>query len=175
MTVSSAVAATRAYIGLGSNLEDPPAQINKAVRALAMIPTTTVIADSGLYLSKPMMLDSSDQQPDYYNAVVLIETQLAAHALLDHLQRIEREQGRVRGERWGARTIDLDILLFGDEVINDERLSVPHPGLHEREFVLYPLMNIDSTLTIPGRGKLEQLVENCSENGLKYLGVLEID
>ena len=171
--VSSAVATTRAYIGLGSNLEDPPGQIKKALRALAMIPATNVIADSGLYLSKPMVLDSNDQQPDYYNAVVLVETQLSAHALLDHLQQIEREQGRVRGERWGARTIDLDILLFDDHVINDERLTVPHPGLHQREFVLYPLQNIDSTLTIPGRGKLEQLVENCPDNGLKYLGVLE--
>jgi 2-amino-4-hydroxy-6-hydroxymethyldihydropteridine diphosphokinase len=170
---SSAVATTRAYIGLGSNLEDPPGQIKKALRALAMIPATSVIADSGLYLSKPMVLDSNDQQPDYYNAVVLVETQLSAHALLDHLQQIEREQGRVRGERWGARTIDLDILLFDDQVINDERLTVPHPGLHEREFVLYPLQNIDSTLTIPGRGKLEELVENCPDNGLKYLGVLE--
>ena len=170
---SSAVATTRAYIGMGSNLEDPPGQIKKALRALAMIPATSVIADSGLYLSKPMVLDSNDQQPDYYNAVVLVETQLSAHALLDHLQQIEREQGRVRGERWGARTIDLDILLFDDHVINDERLTVPHPGLHQREFVLYPLQNIDSTLTIPGRGKLEQLVENCPDNGLKYLGVLE--
>lgn len=171
--VSSAVATSRAYIGMGSNLEDPPGQIKKALRALAMIPATNVIADSGLYLSKPMVLDSNDQQPDYYNAVVLVETQLSAHALLDHLQQIEREQGRVRGERWGARTIDLDILLFDDHVINDERLTVPHPGLHQREFVLYPLQNIDSTLTIPGRGKLEQLVENCPDNGLKYLGVLE--
>ena len=171
--VSSAVATFRAYIGMGSNLEDPPGQIKKALRALAMIPATNVIADSGLYLSKPMVLDSNDQQPDYYNAVVLVETQLSAHALLDHLQQIEREQGRVRGERWGARTIDLDILLFDDQVINDERLTVPHPGLHQREFVLYPLQNIDSTLTIPGRGKLEQLVENCPDNGLKYLGVLE--
>ena len=171
--VSSAVATSRAYIGMGSNLEDPPGQIKKALRALAMIPATNVIADSGLYLSKPMVLDSNDQQPDYYNAVVLVETQLSAHALLDHLQQIEREQGRVRGERWGARTIDLDILLFDDQVINDERLTVPHPGLHQREFVLYPLQNIDSTLTIPGRGKLEQLVENCPDNGLKYLGVLE--
>ena len=170
---SSAVATTRAYIGMGSNLEDPPGQIKKALRALAMIPATKIIADSGLYLSKPMVLDSNDQQPDYYNAVVLVETQLSAHALLDHLQQIEREQGRVRGERWGARTIDLDILLFDDQVINDERLTVPHPGLHQREFVLYPLQNIDSTLTIPGRGKLEQLVENCPDNGLKYLGVLE--
>ena len=171
--VSSAVATFRAYIGMGSNLKDPPGQIKKALRALAMIPATNVIADSGLYLSKPMVLDSNDQQPDYYNAVVLVETQLSAHALLDHLQQIEREQGRVRGERWGARTIDLDILLFDDHVINDERLTVPHPGLHQREFVLYPLQNIDSTLTIPGRGKLEQLVENCPDNGLKYLGVLE--
>jgi 2-amino-4-hydroxy-6-hydroxymethyldihydropteridine diphosphokinase len=91
------------------------------------------------------------------------------------LQQIEQEQGRVRGERWGARTIDLDILLFDDQVINDERLTVPHPGLHEREFVLYPLQHIDSTLTIPGRGKLEQLVEKCPKKGLKYLGVIEID
>ena len=168
-------AATRVYIGLGSNLEDPPAQITRAVHALSKIPATNVIANSGLYLSKPMVLDPNDQQPDYYNAVVLVETQLSAHALLDHLQQIEHDQGRVRNERWGARTIDLDILLFDDHVINDERLTVPHPGLHEREFVLYPLQNIDSTLTIPGHGKLEQLVEKCPKKGLKYLGVIEID
>ena len=91
---SSAVAAKRVYIGLGSNLEDPPNQIKKAMRALTTIPATNVIANSGMYMSKPMVLDSSDQQPDYYNAVVLVQTQLSAHALLDHLQQIEHEQGR---------------------------------------------------------------------------------
>ena len=120
-----------------------------------------------------MVLDSGDQQPDYYNAVVLVETRLQPHALLDHLQQIEDKQGRVRAERWGARTIDLDILLFADRMINDDRLTVPHPGLHVREFVLYPMQNIDNTLTIPGRGKLEELIKNCPENGLKYLGAIE--
>ena len=170
---SGAAETARVYIGLGSNLEDTPEQIRKALQAIATIPGTRVIADSGMYLSKPMLLDSGDQQPDYYNAVVLVETQLLPHVLLDNLQQIENEQGRVRNERWGARTIDLDILLFADREIDDVRLTVPHPELHKRAFVLYPLLNIDSTLTIPGRGKLEQLVKQCPENGLKYLGAIE--
>lgn len=143
------------------------------MRALSEIPQTRVVADSGMYLSKPMVLDEAAQpQPDYYNAVALVETLLPVHVLLDHLQQIESNQGRVRDERWSARTIDLDVLLVGDQVINDERLVVPHPGLHLREFVLYPLQNIDSKLMIPGRGKLEQLIKNCPEHGLKYLGAI---
>ena len=100
-------------------------------------------------------------------------SQVAALELLDRLQRIENAQGRVRGERWGARCIDLDILLYGDRRIEHERLQVPHPGLHLREFVLYPLQRLDDSLRIPGHGKLRELLQQCPRNGIEYLGMIE--
>jgi 2-amino-4-hydroxy-6-hydroxymethyldihydropteridine diphosphokinase len=112
-------------------------------------------------------------QPDYYNAVAKIETQLDAYQLLDELQRIEHAQHRKRTEHWGPRTIDLDILMFDDLQINSERLTLPHPGIQQREFVLYPLRNIDDSLEIPGRGMLNDLIEHCPLNGLQYLGTIE--
>lgn len=165
---------SQVYIGLGSNLDDPPVQIRNALRALDALPGTRLIRNSGLYLSKPMVPPTGQiQQDDYYNAVAMIETQLRPHELLDCLQQIEQAQHRVRNERWGPRTVDLDILLFDDIQMNDERLTLPHPGLHLREFVLYPLHRIDRTLEIPGRGMLEELIKNCSQNGLQYLGNIE--
>lgn len=163
-----------AYIGLGSNLENPPQQIRKALRAIDIIPATGITAVSGLYSSKPMVPPSgSIAQPDYYNAVAKINTGLDPHALLDHLQRIEHAQQRKRMQHWGPRTIDLDILMFDNERINDERLTVPHPGIQTRAFVLYPLQEIDSALDIPGRGMLKDLIARCPENGLRYLGTIE--
>ena len=162
------------YIGLGSNLDKPDRQIKKAVTALHSIPQSKYIKDSGLYLSRPMQLPGDDsQQPDYYNAVVLLETQLEPLALLDYLQSIEKQQGRMRTGRWNSRTLDLDILLFGNLKIDSERLQVPHPGMCDREFVLYPLQNIEQALEIPGHGKLAQCVQKCSKNGLQYLGLIE--
>ena len=159
------------YIGLGSNLDNPGEQIKRAVDALQKLPKSKYIRDSGLYLSRPMQLpDDDSQQPDYYNAVVLLETFLEPLELLDSLQSIEKQQCRVRIERWSPRTLDLDILLFGNLRINSERLKIPHPGLCEREFVLYPLQNIEQELEIPGHGKLSQCVQKCSKNGLRFLG-----
>jgi 2-amino-4-hydroxy-6-hydroxymethyldihydropteridine diphosphokinase len=112
-------------------------------------------------------------QPDYHNAVAKIETQLDAYELLDQLQLIEQAQHRVRTEHWGPRTIDLDILMFDDLQMTSERLTLPHPGIQQREFVLYPLRNIDGSLEIPGRGMLNELIENCPKNGLQYLGTIE--
>ena len=161
------------YIGLGSNLDEPSLQINKAVAAIRTLPQSKYLKDSGLYLSKPMQLPSDDSlQADYYNAVVLLETQLEPLELLDHLQAIENRQGRVREGRWGSRTLDLDILLFGSMQINSERLQIPHPGLCEREFVLYPLQNIKQELDIPGHGKLTRCIQKCSKNGLQYIGLI---
>lgn len=165
------------YIGLGSNLDDPPGQIERALRALRALPQTAIIDDSGLFLSRPMLPPGklqgpSGEQPDYCNAVARLRTALGPFELLDQLQRIENEQGRVRGERWGARCIDLDILLYGQQCIEDERLRVPHPGLHLREFVLYPLQRLEPSLWIPGRGKLSELLLQCPRNGIEYLGMI---
>ena len=166
------------YIGLGSNLNNPPHQIRRAVRALRQLQRTVYLDDSGLFLSRPMLPPGAQQrvhggQPDYCNAVARLRTALEPLDLLDQLQRIEDEQGRVRGERWGARCIDLDILLYGDQCIEHERLQVPHPGLHLREFVLYPLQQLDPSLQIPGRGKLDALLRQCPRNGIEYLGMIE--
>ena len=162
------------YIGLGSNLGNPSVQLFEAVNTIRELPQSTYIKDSGMYLSKPMQLvDDKTEQADYYNAVVLIETQLEPVQLLDYLQAIENNQGRTRSKRWAARTLDLDILLFGDLVIKSERLQIPHPGLCEREFVLYPLQNIKRELDIPGHGKLTDCVQKCPRNDLQYLGYIE--
>lgn len=166
--------ASMAYIGLGSNLDHPPRQIRNAMHALDDLPRTRVVEDSGLFLSKPMVPPAGPiTQPDYYNAVVKIETQLDAYELLEQLQHIEHAQHRKRREHWGPRTIDLDILMFDDLQMNSERLTLPHPGIGQREFVLYPLRNIDDSLEIPGRGMLNDLIEHCPQNGLQYLGTIE--
>lgn len=134
------------YIGLGSNLENPQQQLHTAVEALQQIPATQLQHCSPFYRSKPM---GPQDQPDYINAVAALTTTLTPLALLDALQRIENAQGRVRKERWGARTLDLDILLFGAHVLDEPRLTVPHPGLCQRSFVVFPLLDISPDLTLP--------------------------
>lgn len=115
---------TIAYIALGSNLASPLEQVNAAVKAIGDIPDSRIVAVSSFYRTPPL---GPQDQPDYLNAAVALETTLAPEELLNHTQRIELQQGRVRkAERWGPRTLDLDIMLFGDEVINTERLTVPH-------------------------------------------------
>jgi 2-amino-4-hydroxy-6-hydroxymethyldihydropteridine diphosphokinase len=162
-----------AYIGLGSNLGDPAARLRSAVAALRQLPQSRYLADSGLYRSRALLPPGGEPQPDYCNAVAVLETELSAHALLDRLQRIEAQHGRTREQRWGARTLDLDLLLYGDALIDDARLSVPHPELHRREFVLHPLLRVAPELEIPGRGKLEYMAAQCPLNGLQYLGSIE--
>jgi 2-amino-4-hydroxy-6-hydroxymethyldihydropteridine diphosphokinase len=147
-----------AYIGLGSNLQDPLSQLQQAVNALREQPSTNQLVLSPLYRSAP--LGTSDQ-PDYLNAVVALTTELGPEALLDHLQSIEQHQGRLRTRRWGPRTVDLDILLYGDRVQATPRLTIPHPRLHERAFVLYPLWDVTPTLVVPGLGSLRALLERC--------------
>ena len=162
------------YIGLGSNLGQPKQQIKQAAAELKSLPDSQYVGDSGLYLSKPLVADGvPGDQPDYYNAVVLLETRLSAVELLDHLQAIENRQGRVRDQRWGPRTIDLDILLYGQQQINNERLQVPHPGLCEREFVLYPLQRLNAEMDIPGHGMLKDIIKTCPEKGMRYIGEIE--
>lgn len=157
-----------AYLGIGSNLDNPLAQVRLALKSLAAVPDTRLLGQSSLYRSAPLgPLD----QPHYINAVASIETALDPLALLDALQAIELAQGRVRtGERWGPRTLDLDILMYGDEIISTERLTVPHPGLQQRNFVLYPLQELAPQLVLPGLGGLDVLLAACSADGLERIG-----
>ena len=158
----------RAYIGLGGNLDRPAARIQAARAAIHAIVGVGEAGFSSLYQSAPM---GPRDQPDYVIAVMAVDTLLAPLDLLDKLQAIETAAGRVRqGERWGPRTLDLDLLLFGDCILRSERLTVPHPGLAEREFVLYPLREIAPKLLIPGQGWLADLCEACPVRGLRVLG-----
>ena len=154
-----------AYIGLGSNLSDPQTQILLALKQLEQLTHSTVIKVSSLYFSRPM---GPQDQPDYMNAVVALETQLTPIQLLDELQNIENKAGRVRKDnRWGARILDLDILLFDQLVINSERLVVPHYGLKLREFVLLPLAEIAANLLLPDGDSITELAKQINKNGLK--------
>lgn len=138
---------TLAFIALGSNLAAPLEQVNAAVAALAEIPNSRIVAVSSFYRTPPL---GPQDQPDYLNAAVALETGLAAEALLDNTQRIELQQGRERkAERWGPRTLDLDIMLFGEQVIDSERLTVPHYDMKNRGFMLWPLFEIAPELHFP--------------------------
>ena len=157
----------RAYVGLGSNLNDPQSQLRRALAALDAIPATCCVAYSSVYRSKPL---GSLPQPDYLNAVAAVDTRLSATELLKEMHLIEELHGRVRGaERWVPRTLDLDLLLYGDSQVEGEVLTVPHPGLPERNFVLYPLHEIAPWLHIPGAGSLKTLLERCSSLGLQAM------
>lgn len=165
---ASAPHKAQAYVALGSNLDDPAAQVMSALGELDTLPRTRCTKRSSLYRSVPM---GPADQPDYINAVAELHTDLAPEELLDHLQAIERHHGRVRGaERWGPRTLDLDLLLYGERVLRTERLTIPHPGLHERAFVLYPLYEIAPEVWIPQKGSLEELVKRCPMQGVVRLG-----
>jgi 2-amino-4-hydroxy-6-hydroxymethyldihydropteridine diphosphokinase len=155
-----------AYIGLGSNLQQPSEQLHDARLAIAKLAHTKEQTFSSLYQSPPM---GPQDQPDYVNAVMAIETALSPLDLLRGLQAIENNHGRIRAERWGARTLDLDILLYGNQVINTPDLSVPHIGIAERAFVLYPLHEIAPQLYIPNKGNLVDLLANCPLAGLTRL------
>ncbi len=148
----------RVHVGLGSNLDDPRRQLESAFEALAALPESHLVARSSLYRSAPM---GPADQPDYLNAVATLDTPLAPLALLDALQDIEQAQRRVRGRRWGPRTLDLDLLLYGERQIDLPRLQVPHPGMHQRCFVLLPLLEVAGDLQIPGRGRISALLPDC--------------
>ncbi len=159
---------TTAYIGFGGNLNRPAETIAVARRVLAHHEGIQELTFSSLYHSTPM---GPADQPDYVNAVMAIATTLQPLVLLDVLQSVENAQGRVRlGERWGPRTLDLDLLLYGALQMHTDRLTVPHPGIAEREFVLYPLAEIaPPDLDIPGAGSLATLVQRCPRRGLRVL------
>lgn len=153
------------YIALGSNLNDPLAQANQAIAALKQLPNTVVTDISPFYRSKPL---GPQDQNDYLNAVIKLTTSLKPIALLDELQAIEKSQGRVRKDnRWGARTLDLDILLYDDLIIDNDRLTIPHYHMKNREFVLYPLFDISPELILPDNDKLSDLIKKCPLNNLK--------
>jgi len=152
-----------AYIGLGSNLENPRVQVEQALEELATIPQSHLLAKSPLYRSAPV---GPGDQPDYINAAAILETSLTPLALLDTLQAIEQGHQRVRIEHWGPRTLDLDILLLDQQTIDSERLKVPHPYLTQRNFVLYPLADIAPELRLPDGTSLQQLIAQCPRDGL---------
>jgi 2-amino-4-hydroxy-6-hydroxymethyldihydropteridine diphosphokinase len=156
---------TRSFIALGSNLEEPLAQLQRGIRAIAKLPETSITAASGIYRSAAV---GPGEQPDYLNAVLEVQTALAPLTLLDALQAIESLQGRVRGQRWAARTLDLDILLYGRGSLQLPRLVIPHPRMTERNFVLYPLLEIsDPNLMLPGGAELGTLVAACPRGDLQ--------
>ncbi|MFU2077046.1 2-amino-4-hydroxy-6-hydroxymethyldihydropteridine diphosphokinase [Avibacterium endocarditidis] len=154
------------YIALGSNLATPVQQLENALHALQQLPHSQLVAVSHFYQSKPL---GPQDQPDYVNAVACLTTALAPLDLLDQLQRIEQEQGRVRLRRWGERTLDLDILLYGDEIIQSERLTVPHYDMQHREFVIVPLYEIAPNLTLPDGKNVADLVQQFHHHEMKIL------
>lgn len=152
-----------AYVGLGANLGDAAAALESAVAAMAEISSTTVVARSRTYRSAP--LDATG--PDYLNAVVAIDTELSPSELLIALQRIEQAHGRERSFPNAPRTLDLDLLLFGDQTIDIPGLQVPHPRLHERAFVLLPLNEVARDVLIPGRGPLRQFLSGVAHQAIE--------
>jgi len=155
-----------AYVGLGSNLEDPTAQLARAVAELASLPNTTLLAQSAFYASRPV---GPQDQPDFVNGAVQLSTELSPHQLLDHLQAIEQAHGRERLRHWGPRTLDLDLLLYGNDSIHDERLTVPHAELANRDFVLQPLLDLNPELVLPDGRSIETLRQACPDNQLRLL------
>lgn len=162
---------TRVFVGLGSNLgaglATPADRIRRACDDLDLIPMTRVVARSALYANPPF---GPVPQPEFVNAAVSLETQLSARVLLEELRRIELAHGRVRdGTRWGPRSLDLDVLLYGHAILDEPDLHVPHRGLRERNFVLYPLHDLDPELVVPGLGSLRELIAKCPAEGLRKL------
>ena len=156
----------RVHIGLGSNLDSPQQQLRDALHALSALPDTTLAQASAFYTSDSLL----PGQPRYTNAVAALDTALAPWALLDALQGIENSQGRERNERWGPRTLDLDIITFGDLVLDEPRLKVPHYHLHARAFVLYPLAELvaEDHVLADGR-RLRDLLAACPFVGLERM------
>jgi 2-amino-4-hydroxy-6-hydroxymethyldihydropteridine diphosphokinase len=152
------------YLALGSNLADPTQQVASALAALKAIPKTELLQCSRFYRTKPL---GPQDQPDYLNAVVKLKTELEPEQLLDETQSIELNQGRVReGQRWGPRTLDIDILFYDDMTISTPRLTVPHYDVKNREFMLYPLADIAPYFVFPDGTQLNELLTSVDKNGL---------
>jgi 2-amino-4-hydroxy-6-hydroxymethyldihydropteridine diphosphokinase len=159
-----------AYVAVGSNLNNPQAQVLEACRRLAELSETHGMLVSRLYCTRPM---GPQEQPDFVNAAVGLLSQLSARELLDRLLQIERDMGRSRNQRWGPRIIDLDLIWMVGEVLDEAQLKVPHPGVSSRNFVLYPLADIAPTLTIPGHGKVSDLLLAAGDDGISVLELRE--
>jgi 2-amino-4-hydroxy-6-hydroxymethyldihydropteridine diphosphokinase len=168
-TAEAAGAWVPAYVALGSNLDDPPGQLARACNALARLPATRLVAVSSFYGNPPM---GEVLQPDFVNAVAGLLTQLAPRALLEALQSIERSHGRDRAKsvRWGPRVLDLDLLVHGHARLCEDGLVLPHPGIGERNFVLFPLLEVAPGLDVPGLGPVEALARRVGPGGLAKLG-----
>lgn len=160
------MAASDAFVGLGSNMADPSAQLAGAVARLAALPKTELVAQSPFYSSKPV---GPQDQPDFVNGAVWLRTELTPLELLDQLQATEQAHGRERIQHWGPRTLDLDLLLYGDETITSERLTVPHAELTNRDFVIQPLLDLDPQRHLPDGRRLASLRQQCPDNNLQKL------
>ncbi|SPJ35309.1 2-amino-4-hydroxy-6-hydroxymethyldihydropteridine diphosphokinase [Kushneria phyllosphaerae] len=158
----------RVWIGLGSNLDQPRRQVLSALEDLAGLPLTELSASSSLYGSRPV---GPQDQPDFVNAVAVLDTLLSPLALLDQLQALEQRHRRVRQRHWGPRTLDLDILLYDDRVLDLARLVVPHPWLTSRAFVVQPMLEIDPELCLPDGQPLNRLCAAAPSNDLKRLSL----
>jgi len=158
----------RAYVGLGGNVGDVEETMMEALMAIDGLPQTSIRAQSRLYRSPPW---GRTDQDDFINAVIELRTRLAPRVLLDYLLEVESRFGRVRGEgdKWGPRTLDLDLLVFGEEVLDLPGMHVPHPHLHERAFVLVPLAEIANMLQIPGRGQVGELLALIDSAGIEAI------
>ena len=155
-----------AVIALGANLGDASRTVESAIKVLGDLPDTALVKYSSLYASAAV----GPPQPDYINAAVLLETDLTPHKLLDNLQALEQASGREqKRERWGPRTLDLDIIIFADEVLDDERLTIPHPEAWHRCFVLAPMAEIDPTLNLSGYGDVAGLLKKCDTGATRKI------
>jgi len=155
------------FVGIGANLNNPRTQVNSALVALSKLTKSCMIAHSSLYRTPPM---GPQDQADYINAVAKLETRLLPIELLNELQAIEKSHGRVRkSEQWGPRTLDLDLLLYGNQKIKEERLTVPHYGMKQRAFVLIPLAEIEPELTLPDNSQIAELIEQTGNQGIQQL------
>lgn len=157
----------RAFVGLGSNLGDSIATLRSAIDALSLLPGTRLSAASRLYRSPAW---GHTDQADFVNAVALLDTELAPRALLDGMLAIERAFGRERRERWGPRILDLDLLLYGDGIVVQPGLQVPHPHLHERAFALVPLVEVDPDAVIPGLGPARDVLSALACGPIEAVG-----
>lgn len=155
-----------AYVALGSNQQQPRDQVERAFAALGRLGRTRLVARSRLYVTPPF---GPVAQDDFVNAVAGLLTQLTPHELLAELRAIEQAHGRVRAERWGPRTLDLDLLVQGTARVADEQLTLPHPGIAERAFVLYPLADIAPDLEVPGVGRVADLLARVGGEGIRAL------
>jgi len=157
---------TVAYVGLGANIGEPRRQLRAAIEELMNLSGTKSVVASSVYKSAPL---GHVDQPDFLNAVVRLDTALPPEDLLKNLQAIEEHYGRERPFAGAPRTLDLDLLLYGDETIASPRLTVPHPRMHERAFVLKPLLELDSAISVPGKGLAGTLLSACSSQKIERI------